>query len=252
MSAELSGNVLVTGGSRGIGRACALAAARRGADVAITYLANREAAEETAEEIRALGRRAAVVQGDVGAVDDNPRMVEEAVAELGPLRYLVANASGSTSGTTRELTVEGWDQTISSHARSLLLLAQAAMPSMSANGGGSIVAITSLGTNRAYKGYAGLGAAKAATESLVVYLAVEGGPDGIRANCVRPGVVITDRFKKKPRWEEIAAAAGEKSPLGRALTPNEIGDPVAFLLSDDARMITGQMIAVDAGFGLPG
>src|SRR5215475_13142895 len=150
MPTELQGNALVTGGSRGIGRSCALSAARRGADVAITYIANKDAAEATAEEIRALGRRAAVIQGDVGDPDDNARAVEEAIAELGQLRYLVANAANGTFGMTNELTVEQWDYTMAAHVRALLTLAQAARPSMTDNGGGAIVAISSLGADRVY------------------------------------------------------------------------------------------------------
>jgi enoyl-[acyl-carrier protein] reductase III len=252
MSAELKGNALVTGGSRGIGRSCALAAARRGADVAISYIANEEAARATAEEIRALGRRAAVVQGDVGNADDNVRVVEEAVAELGPLSYLVANAANGTFGSTEELTVADWDYSMAAHVRSLLVLAQAAKPSMVEAGGGAIVAISSLGAHRVYDAYAAFGTAKAAIETLVTYLAVEGGPVGIRANCICGGVVLTDLFKEIPEWETIAAAAAERSPLGAALDPDEIGEPAAFLLSDEARMVTGQTLCVDAGFTLPG
>jgi enoyl-[acyl-carrier protein] reductase III len=252
MNGELNGNALVTGGSRGIGRSCALAAARRGADVAITYVQNQAAAEATAAEIRALGRRAAIIQGDVGSAADNVRAVEQAIAELGPLRYLVANAAAGSFGLTDELTVEQWDYTMESHVRSLMVLAQAAAPSMAGNGGGAIVAISSLGAHRVYDAYAAFGTAKAAIETLVRYLAVEGGPKGIRANCICGGVVLTDLFKEIPEWESIAAAAGERSPLGRALDPDELGEPAAFFLSDEARMVTGQTLCVDAGFTLPG
>ena len=252
MSGELRGNALVTGGSRGIGRSCALAAAKRGADVAITYVTNKEAAEKTAEEIRALGRRAVIIQGDIGVAEDNVRAVETAVEELGKLHYLVANAAAGTFGLTDELTVEQWDYTMEAHVRSLLVLAQTAMPSMANNGGGSIVAISSLGAHRVYDAYAAFGTAKAAIETLIRYLAVEGGPKGIRANCICGGVVLTDLFKEIPEWESIAAAAGERSPLGSALDPDEIGEPAAFFLSDEARMVTGQTLCVDAGFTLPG
>lgn len=248
----IAGNALVTGGSRGIGRSCALALARRGADVAITYVQNEEAAAATAEDIRTLGGRAVTIQGDVGLAEDNVTAVERAIEELGPLRYLVANAANGTFGMTDELTVEQWDATMETHVRSLLVLAQAASPSMAANGGGAIVAISSLGAHRVYDAYAAFGTAKAAIEQLVRYLAVEGGPKGIRANCVCGGVVLTDLFKEIPEWEAIAAAAGERSPLGRALDPDEIGEPVAFLCSEEARMVTGQTLCVDAGFTLPG
>jgi enoyl-[acyl-carrier protein] reductase III len=249
---DLAGNALVTGGSRGIGRACALAAARRGADVAITYVANADAAEATAAEIRALGRRAFTIQGDVGNPADNVAAVEATVAELGPIRYLVANAANGSFGSTEEMTIEDWDTTMETHVRALLSLAQAARPSMREAGGGAIVAISSLGAQRVYDAYAAFGTAKAAIETLIRYLAVEGGPDGIRTNCVRGGVVLTDLFKEIPEWEAIAAAAAERAPLGAALDPEEIGAPVAFLLSDEARMVTGQTLCVDAGFTLPG
>jgi enoyl-[acyl-carrier protein] reductase III len=221
----MTGNALVTGGSRGIGRSCALALAARGADVAITYVENAEAAEETAEEIRALGRRAVTIKGDVGIAEDNIAAVETAIAELGPLRYLVANAANGSFGLTSELTVDEWDYTMAAHVRSLLVLAQTATATMRENGGGAICAISSLGAHRVYDAYAAFGTAKTAIETLIAYLAVEGGPDGIRANCICGGVV---------------------------LTPDEIAAPVTFLLSDEARMVTGQTLTVDAGFTLPG
>src|SRR3954453_7182134 len=248
----IAGNALVTGGSRGIGRSCALALARRGADVAITYVQNADAAAATAEEIRALGRRAAVIQGDVGVAEDNVAAVEAAIGALGPLRSLVANAANGSFGMTDELTVEQWDFTMAAHVRSLLVLAQAASPSIAGNGGGALCAISRLRAHRVYDAYAAFGTAKAAIEQLVRYLAVEGGPKGIRANCVCGGVVLTDLFKEIPEWESIARAAAERSPLGSALAPEEIGEPVAFLLSDEARMVTGQTLCVDAGFTLPG
>jgi enoyl-[acyl-carrier protein] reductase III len=141
---------------------------------------------------------------------------------------------------------------MAAHVRSLLVLAQTASATMRENGGGAICAISSLGAHRVYDAYAAFGTAKAAIETLITYLAVEGGPKGIRANCICGGVVLTDLFKEIPEWEAIAAAAAEKSPLGSALDPDEIGEPAAFLLSDEARMVTGQTLTVDAGFTLPG
>ena len=249
---DLAGNALVTGGSRGIGRACALSLAARGADVAITYVANREAAEATAEDIRGLGRRALVLRGDAGSADDNVAVVDQAAAELGPLRYLVCNAANGTFGTVDELTAEAWDYTMAAHARALLLLAQRASASMRSGGGGAIVAISSLGARRVYDAYASFGTAKAAIESLVRYLAVELGPHGIRANCVAGGVVVTDLFRAIPDWQSIAAASAERSPLRTVLDPEDVADAVMFFLSDAARRVTGQTLVVDAGFTLPG
>jgi enoyl-[acyl-carrier protein] reductase III len=249
---KVSGNALVTGGSRGIGRACALSLARGGCDVAITYVENEDAAKATAQEIEALGRRAVVLQGDVGDAEANAAVVDQAVAELGALRYLVCNAANGTFGSIDELTVEQWDYTMAAHARSVLLLSQRASLSMRENGGGSIVAISSLGARRVYAAYAAFGTAKAAIEALVRYLAVELGPHGINVNCVAGGVVLTDLFKAIPDWESIAAASAERAPLHTVMDPEDIGEAVAFFLSDGARRITGQTLVADAGFTLPG
>jgi enoyl-[acyl-carrier protein] reductase III len=249
---DLPGNALVTGGSRGIGRACALALAARGADVAITYVEHRNAAEATAEEIRALGRRAVVIRGDVHDADETLAAVDATIAELGPLRYLVCNAANGTFGTLDELTAESWDATMAAHGRALLLLSQRASASMRTAGGGSIVAISSLGARRVYDAYAAFGTAKAAMETLVRYLAVELGPHGIRANCVAGGVVLTDLFKAIPDWQAIASASAERSPLRTVLDPEDVAAAVAFLLSPAANRITGQTLVVDAGFTLPG
>jgi enoyl-[acyl-carrier protein] reductase III len=248
----LHGTALVTGGSRGIGRACALRLAARGADVAFSYVEHRDAAEDTASEIRSLGRRALILQGDAADADANAALVRATIAELGSIRYLVCNAANGTFGTTDELTPETWDHTMATHARALLVLAQGAGASMRESGGGSIVAISSLGARRVYEAYAAFGTAKAAIEALVRYLAVELGPHGINVNCVAGGVVVTDLFKAIPGWEAIAAASADRSPLRTVLDPDDVGAAVAFLLSPEAGRITGQTLVVDAGFTLPG
>jgi NAD(P)-dependent dehydrogenase (short-subunit alcohol dehydrogenase family) len=249
----LRGAALVTGGSRGIGRACALRLASEGADVALSYLENREAAEAVAEEIRGMGRRAAFFQADATDAGANAALVQQAVEALGPLRYLVCNAANGSFGTLDELTPEAWDETMAAHSRALLVLAQGASASMRAGGGGgAIVAISSLGVRRVYDAYAAFGSAKAALEALVRYLAVELGPHGITANSVVGGVVVTDLFKAIPDWQSIAAASAERAPLRTVLDPEDVAAAVAFLLSDEAHRITGQSLVVDAGFTLPG
>ncbi len=248
----MKGNALVTGGSRGIGRACALALAARGVDVAISYVENRDAAEATAAEIEAMGRRAIVLQADVADAAATAAVADDAIEQLGGLDYLVANAANGHFGAIEELTPEQWDQTMASHARGVLILSQRATLSMKERGGGSIVAISSLGARRVFGAYAAFGTAKAAIETLVTYLAMELGQHGIRVNSVAGGVVLTDLFKAIPDWELIAQGSAERSPLKTVLDPEDIADPVVFMLSDGARKITGQTLVVDAGFTLPG
>jgi enoyl-[acyl-carrier protein] reductase III len=235
-------NVFVTGGSRGIGRAIALRFARDGAKrVAIGYLRNDAAAEETAEELRALGSDVTLVRGNV----TSQRVLDE-VAALGPLDVLVHNAATGVIRPALETEDKHWDWTINANARALLQLARVAAPSMP--DGSSIVALSSLGAQRVLENYVLVGTSKAALESLVRYLGVELAPR-IRVNAVSGGVVETGALEHFPNREEMLRA-GAANPVGRLVTPADIAGAVAFLCSKDADMIRGQTIIVDGGFSL--
>jgi enoyl-[acyl-carrier protein] reductase III len=235
-------NVFVTGGSRGIGRAIALRFARDGAKrVAIGYLRNDRAAEETAEELRALGAEPVLVRGNV----TSQRVLDE-VAALGPLDVLVHNAATGVIRPALETEDKHWDWTVNANARALLQLARVAAPSMP--DGSSIVAISSLGAQRVLENYVLVGTSKAALESLVRYLGVELAP-GIRVNAVSGGVVETGALEHFPNREEMLRA-GRANPVGRLVSPDDIAGAVAFLCSKDADMIRGQTIVVDGGFSL--
>ena len=235
-------NVVVTGGSRGIGRAIALRLARDGAKrVAIGYFRSDSAAQRTAEELRALGAEPTLVRGNV----TSERVLEE-VAALGPLDVLVHNAASGVSVRALDATEKHWDWTVNTNARALLQLAKVAAPQMPE--GSSIVAISSLGAQRVLDNYTLVGTSKAALESLVRYLAVELAPR-IRVNAVSGGVVETDALDAFPNREEMLAA-GRDNPVGRMVDPEDIAGAVAFLCSPDARMIRGQTIVVDGGFSL--
>lgn len=236
-------NVLVTGGSRGIGRAIALRFARDGADrVAIGYLRNDKAAEETAEELRAAGTEPVLVRGNI----TSSRVLDE-VAALGPLDALVHNAASGVLRDALDTEEKHWDWTLGANARALLALAKVAAPSMPA--GSSIVGISSLGSVRVLPGYALVGASKAALEALVRYLAVELAPSGIRVNAVSGGVVETGALEHFPNREEMLAF-GRANPAGRLVEPEDIAGAVAFLCSVDASMVRGQVLVVDGGFSL--
>jgi enoyl-[acyl-carrier protein] reductase III len=235
-------NVFVTGGSRGIGRAIALRFARDGAKrVAIGYLRNDRAAEETAGELRALGSEVVLVRGNV----TSQRVLEE-VAALGPLDVLVHNAATGVIRPALETDDRHWDWTMNANARALLQLTRAVAPQMP--DGSSIVAISSLGSQRVLDNYILIGTSKAALESLVRYLAVELAP-GIRVNAVSGGVVETGALEHFPNREEMRAA-GRANPVGKMVTPEDIAGAVAFLCSPDADMVRGQTLIVDGGFSL--
>jgi enoyl-[acyl-carrier protein] reductase III len=235
-------NVFVTGGSRGIGRAIALRFAHDGAKrVAIGYLRNDQAAEETAEELRAVGAEPTLVRGNV----TSQRVLDE-VAALGPLDVLVHNAATGVIRPALETEDKHWDWTMNANARALLRLARVATPSMP--DGSSIVALSSLGAQRVLDNYVLVGTSKAALESLVRYLGVELAPR-IRVNAVSGGVVETGALEHFPNREEMLRT-GAANPVGRLVTPDDIAGAVAFLCSKDADMIRGQTIIVDGGFSL--
>ncbi len=235
-------NVFVTGGSRGIGRAIAVRFAKGGADrIAIGYLRNDRAAEETAGELRALGAEVVLVRGNV----TSDRVLGE-VAALGPLDVLVHNAATGVIRPALETEDKHWDWTMNANARALLQLTRAAAPQMT--DGSSIVAISSLGAQRVLENYVLIGTSKAALEALVRYLSVELAPR-IRVNAVSGGVVDTGALEHFPNRDEMLAA-GAANPVGRLVTPEDIAGAVAFLCSPDADMIRGQTLIVDGGFSL--
>jgi enoyl-[acyl-carrier protein] reductase III len=237
------GTVLVTGGSRGIGRTIALRLAAEGAArVAIGYFRSDAAAEETARELELLGAEPVLVRGNVAS-----ERVAEQVAGLGPIDVLVHNAATGVIRPALETEDKHWDWTLSANARALLSLTRAAAPQMPR--GASIVAISSLGATRVLDNYTLVGTSKAAIEVLVRYLAVELGPRGIRVNAVSAGVVHTDALDHFPNREEMLAL-GSDNPAGRLVTPEDVAGVVSFLCSPDAEMIRGQTIVIDGGWSL--
>lgn len=246
---DLEGKVaLVTGGSRGIGRAISEGLARRGANVVIAYLRKRAAAEETCRALDDHGVKALSVRcnvGDAGEVDELFGLIGEA---FGRLDVFVSNAASGVIRPLEELDCRAWDWTMDINARPPLLAARY-LPDLMPEGG-SVVALSSLGASRVMPGYAVVGASKAALEAVIRYLAVELGPRRIRSNVVSAGVVDTDALKHFPMREAMLDVARTGSPVGRLVTPADVAATVDFLTSDRATMINGQTIVLDGGASL--
>jgi enoyl-[acyl-carrier protein] reductase III len=235
---------LVTGGTRGIGRAIALRFARDGAErLVLGYMRNDRAAEEAAEAVRESGAEPVLVRGNVAS--------ERVVAELashGPFDVVVHNAATGVIRPALETEDKHWDWTLSANARAFLSLARAAAPDMPA--GSSIVAVSSLGSTRVLENYVLVGTSKAALESLVRYLAVELAPRGIRVNAVSAGVVETGALEHFPNRETMIREGLERTPAGRLVEPEDVAGAVAYLASADAAMVRGHTLVVDGGFSL--
>jgi len=241
---------LVTGGSRGIGRAIALRLAEHGADIVINYVRHRSDAEETAAAVERHGVRCLTVKGNVAEEKDIVAMFEQFRASFPQLDILVSNAASGVLKPALELTQRHWDWAMDINARALLTLTQHAVPMMAQ--GGRVLAISSLGAVRAVPNYTVVGASKAALESLVRHLAVELGPRKITVNTISAGVVDTDALKKFPNRDEIISQSLACTPLGRLTTPEDVADLALFLCSEGAGMIHGQVVVVDGGYAVRG
>jgi enoyl-[acyl-carrier protein] reductase III len=241
---------LVTGSSRGIGKAIALRLAKKGYDIVINYARNKTAAQETAAEVEALGRKALVVKANVG----NPEKIREMFLQIdetfGRLDVLVSNAASGVLRPAMELEESHWNWTMDINSKALLFCAQEAAKRMEAVGGGKIVSISSLGSIRYLENYTSVGVSRAALEALTRYLAVELAPKNIVVNAVSGGAVDTDALTHFPNREELLRDAQTRTPAGRMVEPDDIVNVVMFLLSDEASMIRGQTIIVDGGRSL--
>ena len=242
---------LITGGSRGIGRTIAIDLARRGADVAVSYLRNEEAAQETVALIESTGRRGVAIRSRIDSAERCAALVDQAAEALGGLDVLISNAASGVIRPAMDVTEKHWDWTLNTNARAIIFLAQAAAPRMQARGGGAIVGMSSLGSFRVLENYTLVGVSKAALEAAIRYLGVELAPLGIRVNGVSGAVVETGALEHFPNREEMLRDGRERTPAGRMLDPQDLANAVAWLVGDESAMVIGQTLIVDGGFSLP-
>ena len=235
---------LVTGGSRGIGKAIVLEMARRGADIAFNYLRGHDAAAETQREIEDLGVKCLRMKAHLGEKARIEEMFALVKDEYGRLDFLVNNAASGVQRSAAELDEKHWDWTMGINAKAPWLCAIEASKLMV--DGGAIVNLTSEGSRRVLPNYFSVGTSKAALEAVTRYLAVELAPKGIRVNAVSGGYVETRALDHFPNREEMLEA-GRLTPAGRMVSSEDLAKVVAFLCGDDAQMIRGQVIVVDGG-----
>lgn len=243
---------LVTGGNRGLGRNTAISIARHGGDVILTYRTGAETAKAVVADIEALGRKAVALQLDTGDVSNVPAFVESVRAALGTIwdrdtiDHLVNNAGHGEMADFASTTEAQFDTLFNVHVKGVFFLTQALLPLLA--DGGRIVNFSSGLTRVSFPGFSAYSAAKAAVETLTVYMAKELGSRGITANTVAPGAIETDFLGGAVRdVPDYNRAFAGMTALGRVGLPDDIGPMIASLLGSDNRWVTGQRIEVSGG-----
>jgi enoyl-[acyl-carrier protein] reductase III len=249
---SLKGKVaLITGGSRGIGRAITLKLASEGADVVINYFRRTSQAEAAAQEARNKGVNAHIIKANVGEPEKVDAMFQEIEAKFGKLDILVSNAASGVARSAMDLDTKSWEWTMDINARALLLCTQKAVKLMPH--GGQIVSISSLGSRMAMPVYTAVGVSKAALEALTRYLAIELAAKNIRVNCVTAGAVETEALKIYANDKSLPFSTFmtvQNTPAGRMVQPADVANLVYFLCSEESFMIRGQVITIDGGYSI--
>ncbi len=239
-------SVIITGASRGIGKATALIFAQNGYDLLLCYQSREEEAKAVAEEAKAFGVRAVPFQMDVASLSDCRRTAAKAMMEFGKIDALICNAGIALPKLFTQTEEEDYDRLFDVNTKGVFFLSQAVAKEMISEGFGSIVTVSSMWGIAGASGEVAYSASKAAVIGMTKALAKELAPSGIRVNCVAPGVVDTEMNACYD--EQTMEMLAEKTPLGKIGAPEEIAKVIFFLASENASFITGQTLTVDGGF----
>jgi enoyl-[acyl-carrier protein] reductase III len=239
---------LITGGTRGIGKAIATKFAKNGYDLVLNFLRSKSNAEEAKAELEALGANVHLVKANVSDIENIKHLFAEVEGAFGRLDVFVNNAASGVLRPLLELEESHWDWTQDINAKAYFFAAQEAAKRMTSDGG-AIVALSSLGSIRVLPNYAAVGVSKAALEAITRYLAVELANKNIVVNAVSGGAVDTDALKHFPNRDEMLSS-GADNPVGRLVEPEDLAEVVYFLCTPAAQMIRGQTIIVDGGMSL--
>ncbi len=239
---------LVTGASRGIGRVIARELATLGADIVVNYFRNHAEARAAQQEIEALGVQCIRVAAHLAEPAQVRKLMSAVRDHFGRLDFLINNAASGVNRPGLDLEEKHWDWTLNINTKAPWLCTKEAVPLM--REGGRVVNISSLGSGRVFPNYLSVGVSKAGLEAVTRYMAVELAPRGITVNAVSGGYVQTDALQHFPNRDDMLASARSKTPGGELLTAEDLAKAVAFLCSDAAAMIRGQVLVVDGGMSL--
>jgi len=240
-------NALVTGGSQGIGAAASLELAREGANVCLTYRKHEAEARQYTREIQAMGRKALAIQCDISSFADAERVVKAAIDEFGKLDILVNNAGMNWDGVSWKMTEEQWDRVLEVNLKGYFNFTRHVAPIFKEQKSGKIINITSINGLRGKFGQTNYSASKAGIIGFTKALAKELGGFGVNVNAVAPGLIETAMLKESEARDKIIELAMGESALKQVGQPEDLGYLVAFLASDKARHITGEVIKIDGG-----
>lgn len=239
----------ITGGTRGIGRAIAIKLAESGCDLALNYLDNVEAADQTLELLKPFPVKVDLIQANLRDMLEAKKTAKQ-VLEIfgGHIDFFIHSAALGSFKKTCEIKPNQWDLSMDINVKAMLMICQVLKPAMPR--GSSIIALSSSGSTKAVPNYGAIGISKAALESLVRYLAVDYAPDGVRVNAVSGGFIDTKSLTAFPEYERLKEEAIKRTPAGRIGTANDLAGIVRFLCTPEASWLCGQTILADGGMGL--